>query len=150
MLDLDAEIVPANKEDLDVLAELGVMLWPEHGVSELKTEFAGLIEQGHTQFFLMRKAGENVGFAQCALRFEYVEGCTSSPTGYLEGILVRPEFRRRGYAQALIDTCINWARQQGCSEFASDCWPDNDTSIRMHHHAGFTEVGRVVCFIRKI
>ena len=34
------------------------------------------------------------GFAQCGLRFDYVEGTDSSPVGYLEGIFVLEEYKR--------------------------------------------------------
>ena len=40
-----------------------------------------------------------VGFAQCGLRFDYVEGTDSSPVGYLEGIFVLEEYKKRGYAK---------------------------------------------------
>ena len=39
------------------------------------------------------------GFAQCGLRFDYVEGTDSSPVGYLEGIFVLEEYKKRGYAK---------------------------------------------------
>ena len=34
-----------------------------------------------------------IGFAQCTLRNDYVEGSSSSPVGYLEGIYVKDEYR---------------------------------------------------------
>ena len=37
-----------------------------------------------------------VGFAQCGLRRDYVEGTDSSPVGYLEGIFIKEEYRK-GY-----------------------------------------------------
>ena len=99
---------------------------------------------------LLALEGERpVGFAQCALRRDYVEGSSTSPVGYLEGIFVLPEHRRRGIARRLVDACQSWAQLQGCKEFASDCELDNLESQRFHQACGFTEVNRIVCFLKK-
>lgn len=54
-----------------------------------------------------------VGFAQCGLRFDYVERTDSSPVGYLEGIFVLEEYKKRGYTKELLGECQNWAKDQG-------------------------------------
>lgn len=99
---------------------------------------------------LLALEGERpVGFAQCALRRDYVEGSSTSPVGYLEGIFVLPEHRRRGIAHRLVDACQSWAQLQGYKEFASDCELDNLESQRFHQACGFAEVNRIVCFLKK-
>ena len=55
-------------------------------------------------------------------------------------------FRRRGIGTALVRAAEQWARDQGCSEFASDAEIENDISVTAHKALGFTEVSRVVCF----
>ena len=87
---------------------------------------------------------------QCQLRRDYVQGAGSSPVGYLEGIFVREEYRRRGHARELLAACQAWAAEQGCREFASDCELDNQASYRFHRAAGFAEAGRIICFIKKL
>ena len=57
--------------------------------------------------------GRAVGFAQCQLRHDYVEGCETSPVGYLEGVFVREEYRRRGIATELVRAGEAWARSLG-------------------------------------
>lgn len=89
-----------------------------------------------------------MGFAQCQLRRDYVEGAQSSPVGYLEGIYIRPPYRGQGWARSLLRECEGWAASKGCREFASDCELDNLASQAFHLHAGFAEAGRVVCFIK--
>ena len=66
-----------------------------------------------------------VGFAECQLRYDYVEGTDSSPVGYLEGIFVKEEFRHRGFAKEILAECEKWTKEKGCTEFASDCELDN-------------------------
>ena len=77
------------------------------------------------------------------------QGSSTSPVGYLEGIFVLPEHRRRGIARRLVEACQSWAQLQGCKEFASDCELDNLESQRFHQAYGFAEVNRIVCFLKK-
>ena len=101
-------------------------------------------------FFLARAGELAVGFAQCALRHDYVEGTCSSPVGYLEGIYVAPACRHRGFARALLRACENWAEEMGCTEFASDCELTNSDSYAFHKSMGFAEANRIICFTKKL
>lgn len=140
----------AGTGDLHILASLGVLLWPGHREDELTQEFALLMAENKAAFFLARAGELAVGFAQCAIRHDYVEGTSTSPVGYLEGIYVREEHRREGVAAGLLSACETWARQQGCREFASDCGLDNAQSLRFHLAAGFEEANRIICFTKKL
>ena len=64
----------AGKQDLDVLANLAVQMWEENSVSELIAEFSEMISKGKSQFFLKYENDIPIGFAQCQLRYDYVEG----------------------------------------------------------------------------
>ena len=79
-----------------------------------------------------------------------MEGTSTSPVGYLEGIFVREENRGRGAARALLAACEAWAAGQGCREFASDCELENSGSLRFHLASGFREANRIICFCKKI
>lgn len=94
--------------------------------------------------------GADVGFAQCGLRRDYVEGTHTSPVGYLEGVFVQEEYRGRGVATALLRACEAWAGEKGCAEFASDCGLDNAASAVFHLRAGFAEAGRIICFTKRL
>ncbi|WP_225048808.1 aminoglycoside 6'-N-acetyltransferase [Lacticaseibacillus kribbianus] len=141
---------PAGIQDLDQLVTLAAQLWPDHDVGALKAELADIIAQGESQFFLIGDSGAPVGFAQCQLRHDYVEGTSSSPVGYLEGIFVTPAARRRGCARALVAGCEAWAKAQGCTELASDCSLDNRSSLRFHQALHFTEANRIICFTKAL
>lgn len=140
----------ANKEDLAQVAALAAQLWQEHTAQELLEAFSAALKAGNSRFFLIEAEGEPAGFAQCQLRQDYVEGTQTSPVGYLEGIFVREGFRHRGFARALLQACEAWAREQGCSEFASDCSTENLPSIRFHRALEFEEAGRIVCFVKRL
>lgn len=144
------DIIRAGLGEVNSLVELAVLLWPEHQVEALEQEFSLLMTENKAAFFLARAGELPVGFAQCALRHDYVEGTSTSPVGYLEGIYVQEEHRREGVAAGLLSACETWARQQGCREFASDCELDNAQSLRFHLAAGFEEANRIICFTKKL
>lgn len=139
----------AGIEDLEVLANLATLLWPNHSVKELCDEFYEIVANGESQFFLKYENGLPIGFAQCQLRHDYVEGTSSSPVGYLEGIFVKEGYRHKGYAKELLAACEAWAKSQGCSEFASDCELDNISSFHFHKAMNFVEINRIICFTKK-
>lgn len=140
----------ANQQDLPALAGLGARLWPGHTPQQLAAEFAGTMSGADACFFLKLEGETPVGFAQCQLRRDYVEGTQTTPVGYLEGIFVCAGYRRRGYARELLAACEGWARAAGCREFASDCELDNLDSFRFHRAAGFAEANRIICFAKEL
>ena len=91
-----------------------------------------------------------VGFAQCQLRNDYVEGTKTSPVEYLEGIFVKEQCRHKGYAKELLVECEAWAKENGCSEFASDCEIHNVDSFHFHQAMNFIEANRIICFTKAL
>ena len=136
--------------DIDALVDLALALWPDHSREEMAEELAPLLSAEDAAVFGWREEGRWEAFAQCQLRHDYVEGCETSPVGYLEGIFVREPFRGKGIARALLGACQDWARARGCTEFASDCELDNEDSLRFHLAAGFAEAGRIICFTKRL
>ena len=140
----------AEAADAGTIAGLAVLMWDTSTVQELAREFLEAMDQGRGQFFLKYDHGIPVGFAQCALRYDYVEGTETSPVGYLEGVFVREAYRRKGYARELLFECEKWAKEKGCREFASDCETANDSSFRFHLALGFEEANRIICFTKQL
>ncbi len=138
------EIVTMTAERVDAAAELAQQLWPD--AESLADEFRAALNEDGFVVFLAYEGQQPVGFAQCQLRRDYVEGCHTSPVGYLEGVFVSEEHRGKGIAKTLLAGCEAWARKQGCAEFASDCELTNVQSIAFHKKVGFDEENRIVCF----
>ena len=134
--------------DLETLAKLAVMMWQNHSVNELINEFSEIMTGGKSQFFLKYENDLPIGFAQCQLRYDYVEGTKTTPVGYLEGIFIKEGYRNRGYAKELLIECEAWARSNGCKEFASDCEIDNTNSFYFHKAMNFNEANRIICFTK--
>lgn len=143
------EIRKATPADSMALAKLASRMW-NHNPEELELEFASLTASDEAACFLTWNDNQPIGFAQCQLRHDYVEGCETSPVGFLEGIYVEAEHRFNGVARALLSACEDWARSVGCSEFASDCELDNHDSLLWHLKSGFAEVNRTIWFAKKL
>lgn len=140
----------AGKNDLSALTALACKLWPDNGLPEMEAEMAEVLARADAALFLSLDGKAPVGFAQCQLRYDYVEGTASSPIGYLEGIYVAEGHRKRGIAKELLSACERWAKEKGCKEFASDCELANAQSLRFHLKAGFTEANRIICFTKQL
>lgn len=146
-------IAPGALEHVEPWARLRAALWPgetakEHRRELVQTFLSG--EAGAAAFVAERGPRDVVGFAEAALRVDYVNGCETSPVLFLEGIFVRPDHRRQGVARLLCDAVAQWGRARGCREFASDAALDNVASHRFHAAFGFEETERVVFFRKKL
>lgn len=140
----------ATKSDCMDIAKLAILMWENHTVEELIEEFEAVIQDKESAIFIVSIDDKKIGFAQCQLRHDYVEGTKTTPVGYLEGIFIREEYRKQGYAKKLLSKCEEWAKEQGCSEFASDCELENEISIEFHIKMGFEEANRIVCFKKSV
>lgn len=143
-------IKKAEIKDSFSLAHMAVKMWQDSSVLELEEEFKEIIHNDNNVVFIKFVDEKPIGFAQCQLRFDYVEGTQTSPVGYLEGVFVYEQYRKHGYAKELLMTCENWAKEKNCSEFASDCEFDNHNSYKFHMAVGFTEANRIICFKKVI
>ena len=143
-------IKKAGTDDLETLAKLAAMMWQNHSIHELIDEFSEIMTNGKSQCFLKYEHGLPIGFAQCQLRCDYVEGTRTSPGGYLEGIFVKEDYRNKGYGRELLSACEAWTKARGCHEFASDCEIENEKSFHFHKAMNFAEVNRIICFTKKL
>ncbi|MFC7686569.1 aminoglycoside 6'-N-acetyltransferase [Ureibacillus sp. GCM10028918] len=143
-------IKQANLDNARVVSELALLLWTENTIEEFMSEMEELLASDRAAVFIAYEEGIAIGFAQCQLRTDYVEGTESSLVGYLEGLFVKPAYRRKGYAKQLVAHCEQWAKNKGCTEFASDCELHNEESLAVHLNLGFKEVNRIICFTKRL
>lgn len=140
----------ATVNDALRVANLAIQMWEDNTVEGLAEDLAEIIDSPESAVFLLYDGEIAIGFAQCQLRHDYVEGTDSSPVGYLEGIFVEEAYRNKGYAKELLKQCEAWAKDMGCTEFASDCELTNTGSLAFHLKMGFEEANRVICFTKKL
>ncbi len=140
----------ATVSDASLVARLAIQMWEDNTIEGLTEDLEEIIANPESAVFLLYDGEAAIGFAQCQLRHDYVEGTDSSPVGYLEGIFVEEVYRNRGFAKELLKQCEAWAKDMGCTEFASDCELTNTGSLAFHMKMGFEEANRVICFTKKL
>ena len=140
----------ATREDSKVLASLAYELWNDSKLEELEKEFMEYLLSDHIAIYIAIENSIPIAFAECCLRYDYVEGAITVPVAYLEGIYVKEKYRLQGFASSLVEHCQDWAREKGCTQFASDCELDNDISYHFHKKIGFREVNRIICFTKEL
>jgi aminoglycoside 6'-N-acetyltransferase I len=142
----------ARPDDAAAWLWLRHALWPDGSKAEHAAEidqfFAGTTREPAAVLLAEDGADRLLGMAELSIR-PCAEGCRTNRVAYLEGWYVVPEARRRGVGRALVAAAEQWARGQGCTEFASDTQLENETSAAAHVALGFAELGQVRCF-RKV
>lgn len=146
---MESIIEIGSTKDVEPWAQLRAALWPHHPLEDHRAELIRtfLSANGKAVAFIARNdANDAIGFAEATLRHDYVNGCSSSPVLFLEGIYVRPADRRMGIARSLCDAVARWGKSLGCLEFGSDAPLENSASHALHAALGFAETQRVVFF----
>lgn len=143
-------ICKAKLEDSKRVTKLFHNMWNHCNINDLQAELVENITSKESEIFIAYNDNIPVGVASCGLRKDYVEGTDTTPVGYLEGIYVIEEFRKKSIATMLCEECEKWALEMGCEEFASDCELDNKESLEFHLSIGFIEANRIICFTKKL
>lgn len=125
---------PADSEDTD-----------DNHADEIARYFAGELHEPLAVLLACDDRDAPFGFIELNIR-NYAEDCETNRVGYVEGWYVEPHARRRGIGRALFDAAEVWAREQGCTEMASDTWLENETSRLAHLALGYQETVRLICF----
>ena len=139
-----------SKKNLKEVARMSLALWTDSSLEEEYEDAEEVLRSKKKTCFLLKDKGAYVGYISLSLRKEYVDGMTSSPLTYIEGIYVDPAYRRQGLGEQLIALGAEWGKEKGCSQYASDTALYNTASISMHKKNGFKEVSRVVCFVKDL
>ena len=143
----------ATGADVERWARKRAALWPEGDLDEHRAEVLEQLDGlagDKVAFIAVDGEGNSCGFAEASLRRDYVNGCDTSPVGFLEGIFVEPTHQGRGIGRRLSAAVEAWAREKECRELASDALLENTHSHAFHAALGFEETERVVYFRMKL
>ena len=131
-------IEEVNKNNLKEFESLLNKLWKGATLDDCKKD-AKITNQ-----FVYKLRNKYIGFLTCSIKNEYVAGCKSGKVGYLEGIYILPEYRKKGFAKEFIQYFENWAKSQGSTELATDLEIDNNASLQFHNKMGFEVVEKTI------
>jgi aminoglycoside 6'-N-acetyltransferase I len=141
--------------DAEEIAFLRSRLWPDGSIEDHRREVQDAVAGRPLSTlplvtFVAEDNRRLIGFVEVGLR-SHADGCDPTrPCGFVEGWYVVPDQRRRGIGRALIERAEVWAREQRCTEIASDTWIDNPESQRAHAALGFEVVDRCVHFRKEL
>ena len=116
------EICAVTKADFKQWLAMRRQLWSFHLPFVLKSEMKEifrLTETGARAVFLAKENGEAAGFIELSLHTS-APGCAGGRIGFSEGWFVKEGYRGRHIGAQLVAVGEQWARQQGCGEFAAD------------------------------
>ena len=143
------QVVSANKGDFDELLTMSRRLWKNTPEDQIIKDLHTTLEAKNAEILIARQE-EVAGFITVSIRTEYVEGCTSSPVGYIEAIYIKDQFRLEGIARSLVQAGEDWARQKGCTEMGSDTWLWNKEAQAFHLSVGYKEEDTLVHYIKRL
>ena len=86
-----------------------------------------------------------VGLLEMSLR-NIVDGCVTSPVGYIEGIIVDSSQRGEGIGRLLFERAKAWSFEKGCRQMGTDALLANSKAHQFHEKMGFEEVDRVIAY----
>ena len=134
-----------TEADYDNWLMLRCALWPDDDIDNHRVELELVLGDKHrrTALLCVDEQDAAIGFAEVSLR-PRVDGCATSPVGFLDALFVKPDARRTGVARALVEAAQAWASSRGCGEFASEVSFGNDDGQAAHTAFGFLELERVV------
>lgn len=144
------DIESLSTHTINAVVELVLELWPECLLDEELENYARILDSSNDACYLATVEGNYVAFILLSIRHDYVEGSADSPVAYIEGIYVKPDYRKQDIAKKLIRVAEDWAKQKEVKQIASDTEITNLASIDFHKKSGFHEVERIVCFIKDL
>lgn len=137
--------------DFNEWVSMGVALWPHYNKNSLAKVFHDILSSKSETSYICRNSEDvPVGFVNISLRNDYVAGATSKPVGYLEGIYVKPKYRKQGVAKELTKIAEKWSFEMGSQDFASNAEINNVNSQNFHKKIGFKEANITVNYIKKL
>jgi GNAT superfamily N-acetyltransferase len=88
--------------------------------------------------YVAELGGETVGAASLVVRARLN---WSTPEAWIADLVVRPDARRRGVGSALLDACLQAARQADCHLLRLDCGTARTEAHALYEASGFARAG---------
>lgn len=116
-------------------------------ISYVDTVLSGSVNRGVAGITNKRK--QIFGLVELSSR-NIVGACLSSPLAYLEGLYLHEEYRGSGLGKEAMRVIMNWWKEKGYTELATDSELTNINAQNYFKAIGFQETYRVVEFCIKV
>lgn len=137
-------IDPATEHDLElIVALIRELAAYERLLDQCRIEPADLRRdlfgpRPYAEAAIAREGEATVGFALWFHNYSTFEG---RPGLYLEDLYVRPDWRGRGYGEALLRHCARLALDRGCARFEWSVLDWNEPAIAFYRKLGAVAMG---------
>ena len=144
-------IRPYKDSDWDEWFRMNQALFPAQSLEEDEDEMRSIIARTDAEVFVVERPDgiSLAGFVEVGTR-SVVDGCLSSPVGYIEAWYVDHDIRKTGFGRKLLQRAENWALEQGYSEMGSDALLENHVSHEAHKRCGYIEVDKVITYRKSL
>lgn len=138
---MQVRIRPANKGDAPFAAGLMAQLAEfSHGQVDpgVEDRFRTMLQLPQYALFVAEdERGQVVGLLSASQRWTLWH---AGPCAIIEELVVDEGARRGGIGRRLIQTALDWARSQGCSEVEVSTEQDNAAALAFYRRLGFESV----------
>ena len=139
-----------EQKDWDELYRLTQLLFPGMETEAEANELRRSLDRHDSVVFVVdREDGKLGGYVEAGAR-SIVDGCESSPVGFIEAWYVDADLRRGGWGKKLLESAEDWARSMGYTEMGSDALLENEVSHSAHRASGYEETDRVINYHKKL
>jgi aminoglycoside 6'-N-acetyltransferase I len=115
-------IRPVTPADTPAWEEMRCAMWPDgcdDHAQEITSFFAGTFTEPEAVMIVETEDHRAIALLELSIRLD-IPGLEGQPVGYVEGLYIKPEARRRDLGRRLLHASREWAREQKCLAFASD------------------------------
>ncbi len=111
-------------------------------IAETYTEpvIAGALRDPDVTYLVAEAAGRIIGFAKLVVGSRE-DGIDAARPAELNQLYVDSDQKGRGVGRALLDACVEWAREAGCDVLWLGVWERNPKAIGFYERVGFRQVG---------
>lgn len=140
------KLVPVTRDEFSQWKEMRKAVFSELDDAYHDEEMEKIISSNEWYcYFLKDKNNTILGLVELSSR-NIVDGCLSSPVAYLEGLYLKPAYQGKGNGREVIAMILEWCRDRGFSELATDTEITNTNAQNFYQAVGFQETYRVVEF----
>ena len=143
--------------DTDSFSEIGAQVEIEPQMSDEWLEqfmafngYEPALRDGYRQIM------EQIGFKTAFLSLKMDGNCVGCGLGVVEGefvgifdVVVKPDFRRRGYGREVVESLIAWGKRQGATTAYLQVMLNNLRAMRLYEMIGFAEIYRYWYRVKK-
>jgi len=140
---VEVELRKAKEQDLPCILSLYAQLGQDNGrtlpLEQAREIFARMLTYPDYQLYVAVVRGEIVGVF--ALLVMDNLGHLGAPSGVVEDVVVRKEWRRRGIGQKMLDLALHYCKSRGCYKLALSSNLQREEAHRFYERLGFTKHG---------